>query len=349
MCGNHPSNKGGMTSVINQIREHNWASDGIELDFIPTYMPGNPIKKALFFAASYIKIAAKLAFDTPDVVHMHMSYRGSFTRKYLIHNLCKKNHVPDIIHLHGSEFEKWYNAVSEKKKARIRSLLKETSSFVVLGEKWENVINSMEPRSNVIVISNGVEIPQKTVTWNPKQCNVLFLGVLIKRKGVADLLKTIQSLKAQGKIGTLRFILAGTGEEENELKHLAEEYEIGQYVDFIGWVSGDKKQECLMNSQVMVLPSYNEGLPVSLLEAMSYGMPVVSTDVGDIPSVIKHRENGMLFSPGDTKAMEECLLYMTNEESYAGLAENARKTVVENYSLELFLTKIRDLYKALCA
>ena len=188
MCGNHPSNRGGMTSVISQIREHNWEREGVSLRFIPTYLPGNPLKKTAFFIKAYYRIRQVMKNDRPEILHVHMSYKGSFTRTSYLHRLCRKYGVKDIIHLHGSEFEKWYNASPERKKRQIRALLHECGAIIVLGESWKHVVTSIEPSANVVVISNGVKIPDSCVRWNPDRCQLLYLGVLIPRKGLGDLL-----------------------------------------------------------------------------------------------------------------------------------------------------------------
>ena len=107
MLGNDPSVKGGITSVISQLLAHDWNSEGIDMKFIPTYVETNNVRKILFFAKALRRINKELKTNKPDVVHMHMSYKGSFTRKFFLHKLCKKNNIPDIIHLHGSEFKKW--------------------------------------------------------------------------------------------------------------------------------------------------------------------------------------------------------------------------------------------------
>ena len=118
MIGNDNSVKGGITSVINQLLQYNWEQKNIDLEFIPTYIEKNNIMKIIFYTISYIKILIKFLFDKPQYVYMHMSYKGSFTRKCCIHKLCKIFRVKDIIHLHGSEFEKWYNMCSENKKKK---------------------------------------------------------------------------------------------------------------------------------------------------------------------------------------------------------------------------------------
>ena len=347
MIGNHPSNKGGMTSVISQIKEHDWSPDGIDLSFIPTFLPGNLAKKALYFVFAYFRILARCMFKRPDIIHMHMSYKGSFSRKFYIHKLCKTFKVKDIIHLHGSEFEKWYNEVDEKKKRDIVRLLTESDGIVVLGESWRNIVKRIAPNANVEVISNGIEIPADTVHWDNEHCTVLFLGVLIPRKGVSDLIKLIEEIRNNNQLGNLRFVIAGSGEEEERLKNEVHNASLENVVSFAGWVTGDKKNQLLKSSQILVSPSYNEGLPISILEAASYGMPIVSTDVGDISAVVKDGINGVLIQPGDISGLSDGILTASTRDTFFRMSKRSREIIEESFSVESFYRKLSKLYHEL--
>lgn len=133
MVGNDLSVKGGITSVISQLLDYDWNRDGIQMSFIPTYVEENSVKKILFFFASYHKIKKELKYTPPDIVHIHMSYKGSFIRKLLIHKLCRRNHIPDIIHLHGSEFKKWYDSANKKSNLRFVNYLESVMYSLFLG------------------------------------------------------------------------------------------------------------------------------------------------------------------------------------------------------------------------
>ena len=186
MVGNDPSVKGGMTSVIVQLLSYDWDAHGIHMSFIPTYIEGNPVRKVLFFAKSLLHIRKQLKrFNPhrPDVVHIHMSYRGSFVRARIIHQMCKCANVPDIVHMHGSEFSKWFSSCREKKQRQIREFLSEVNRVIVLGDSWKKRIQSIEPDTTIQVVHNSVKIPEldKINQWNNTTFQVLYMGVLIKR------------------------------------------------------------------------------------------------------------------------------------------------------------------------
>lgn len=347
MCGNHPLNKGGMTSVINQIRDYNWNKEGIELSFIPTFIPGNSIKKIIFFCISYIKILIRFLISKPDIVHMHMSYKGSFSRKYIIHKLCKVFGVKDIIHLHGSEFKKWYDKLDNSKKKKIKKLFTECNEFIVLGRNWEKIIKSISPNVKVTVISNAVKIPTKIACWNNDKFQILYLGVLIPRKGVLDLVDCISLLKNNYKIENFVLVIAGTGEDENKIRKQIRRYGLEKYIVIKGWIEGKEKEHLFQNSQILVLPSYNEGLPISILEGISYGLPVIASNVGDISMAVHNNINGYLIKPGDKEKMADCIISLMSKVTYSRMSLSSRKIAEDQFSEEKMFSNLITLYKKL--
>lgn len=141
MIGNNKTVHGGITSVVNQILEHDWEND--KITYLPSYNGGSSINKLIYFAKSLIKFITIILFKKPDVVYYHMSHHGSFDRKYTFHKICKLFGIPDIIHLHGSEFQAWYDEVSKTKQEKVRKFLKECGAIIVLGEKWYDRINNI--------------------------------------------------------------------------------------------------------------------------------------------------------------------------------------------------------------
>jgi glycosyltransferase involved in cell wall biosynthesis len=344
MLGNDSSVKGGITSVIEQLMGYHWNEVGIDMNFIPTYIESGNVKKVLFFLNSYRKIEKEFQKNRPDIVHIHMSYKGSFTRKFYIHRLCKKYGIADVIHLHGSEFKKWYDRSSSYKKKQIRTLLQECSCFIVLGDKWNTIIKEIESKTKTIIVQNTVHIPEATVQWSD-DFKILFMGVLIPRKGVADLLKAVEILKNSGKMRNTKLVIAGSGSEEETLKKLCKELKIEKYVEFTGWIAGEKKAEFYKTAQMLVLPSYNEGLPIAILEGISYGMPVVATDVGDVSSAVWNGENGYLVVPGDAEALAESLYNIySNREVYNTMSERSRQIAEEKFSDEQYFKTFEKMY-----
>ncbi|MCH4858961.1 MAG: PssE/Cps14G family polysaccharide biosynthesis glycosyltransferase [Bifidobacteriaceae bacterium] len=349
MVGNDPSVKGGITSVIGQLLAHDWAADGVSMRFVPTYIAANPVKKILFFEKALHRIRKLLANPTtrPDVVHIHMSYRGSFVRKCQVHKLCRKYDVPDVIHMHGSEFKKWYDGCKPAEQGRIRAMLREVSAVIVLGEQWNDRIKAIEPAAHTVVVSNTVHIPDAVVSWpaDARRFQVLFMGMLIDRKGVADLLDAVAKLRDTDRLDGMHVVIVGTGAQEEELKGKAARLGLADgAVEFAGWTAGDKKRELFERSQALVLPSYNEGLPVAVLEAISYGMPVVATNVGDMAAAVHDGENGYLIKPGDVSALADALANIHDRTRYGAFSHASRELAEREFDDAGYFRELGNLY-----
>lgn len=345
MLGNHPKVKGGITSVISQIRRHDWENDGVDMTFIPTYIESNAVYKTMYFAKAYVKIFFFLLLRRPDVVYYHMSYKGSFVRKYMIHRLCRLFHIRDVVHLHGSEFQKWYDTLGGRRKAQVRRLLRECHTLLVLGSEWSSRIEKMEPQTKICILNNTVRIPKEKVQWQEDDNRMLFLGVLIKRKGVADLIEAIRILDEKGQMDGWKLVIAGSGQEEAALQELAEKYHLNDRIEFAGWIDGKKKAELMKSCQLFVLPSYNEGLPMAILESMSYGMPVVATDVGDVRSAVMDQVNGYVVKPGDVWELADRLARLTADPVlWTDYSEQSKKIAKETFSEKDYFARLLETW-----
>lgn len=348
MIGNDSSVHGGITSVITQLLKHDWKKENVQMDFIPTYIDRNLFLKFCFFIYSYFRIKKYLKIKRPDIVHIHMSYKGSFYRAYLIHKLCIRKKIKVVVHLHGSEFEKWFNSITTNRQKRIKLFLRRVDILVVLGSKWKHKILRIEPSTRVAVVSNTVDIPSRLACWNENVFNILFLGVLINRKGVADLIEAISLLEEQNKLGNIRVIIAGNGSKFVELKNLVQEKGLENIVDFIGWVNREQKKRILASSQLLVLPSYNEGMPVSILEAISYGLPVIATDVGDINSAVINGKNGFLFQPGNIEVLADRIYQIShNKKLFQKMSRNSRQLAEKSFSSKNYFNVVSSIYRNL--
>ena len=345
MIGNSENVKGGITSVINQMKKYEWKENQIKFRFIATFNGGNNIYKIFFFIMAFFKIMYCFIFAKPDIIHIHMSHKGSFRRKYLISKLAKRFKIKIVIHLHGSEFKTWYSLSKEQVKKKVKWLLKNADKFIVLGKKWDSVIKEIEHDCKTVIVSNSVNIPKEVAKYNNNKCNILFLGVLVKRKGVFDLLDAVS--KIDYKLKDKYFLtIAGTGNEEKSLKDMVKKLKLNDHVEFYGWANEKDKKELLKNSQLFILPSYNEGLPVAILEAMSYGIPIISTDVGDVKEVVND-DTGILYQPGDIKkliiSIEKMLLLNKNEWEKYSL--NCKKLIEKKFNIKNNEKIIINLYK----
>lgn len=350
MVGSDSSVKGGITSVISQMLEMNWDSQNIDMKFIPTFISGNSITKLCFFSKSYIKIFQSIQRKDISVLYLHMSHNGSFFRKCLVCEMAMLFNVKTVVHLHSSEFVKFYENSNSLVKKMIQRFFKKVNLTIVLGKKWEERVRNIQPNANIMILHNTVSVPE--ISWDKdyEQVKLLFLGVLLQRKGVADLLKAIKELKNQQQLDSkkVKFIIAGTGQEEDQLKEYAKQVDIQGYVDFCGWVSGDVKHKLLEESHVLILPSYNEGLPICILEAMSYENAIIASNVGDVSAAVKDGVNGYLIEAGDINCLAQKInSVLSNKNLLVSMQKESRRMAEIEFSDTKYMTEIANACKSL--
>lgn len=146
----------------------------------------------------------------------------------------------------------------------------------------------------------------------------------------------------------IKFIIAGSGKEENKIKKVVEESGMNNYFEFTGWITGDEKIKLFKKSQLFVLPSYNEGLPISILEAISYGLPVISTNVGSINEAIKNDINGYMLNPGDIIGLVEKIEELVdNYDKWYELSRNSKRIALEEFDLKKYFKQMDNIYLSL--
>jgi glycosyltransferase involved in cell wall biosynthesis len=216
---------------------------------------------------------------------------------------------------------------------------------VVLSDAWRDWVEAMAPGATVEVIYNPVCVPALADECGRQPDRVLFMGRLGQRKGTPELMAAGGELARRGR--RFAFWLGGDGDAQGTLRQ-ANDAGIAAQVKLLGWVTGSDKQTLLDESAIYCLPSHNEGLPMSILEAMASGLPVVSTRVGGIPEAVTDGVHGRVIEAGDVPALAAALDELLVQPELArrmGLA--ARQRVIDEFSAEAILPRLSLLYRSL--
>jgi glycosyltransferase involved in cell wall biosynthesis len=345
MLGPSLEEKGGMGSVGTLIL--NTAPANLQIQHISTWdgelSRRSSLHRLKVFILALIALLWKLLRGEVDVVHIHLAERGSALRKSILVLIAIAFRKPIIMHAHGCEFHSFHATLSSGMKQVLNWVLQQSTYLIALSESWKDyyMTNCHLTAEQVVVLPNPVEIPENVPDRANSHPNInfVFLGRIGKRKGAYDLLEAFAKLAPEHR-EKATLTLAGIGEVE-EASNLAERLNIKQYLNFPGWVDPAGRSELLFKADVFVLPSYNEGLPMALLEAMSWGLPVITTPVGGIPEVVTDNETGLLVNPGDVQQLAEAVQSLIEHESLRlDLGSAARRRVapldVKTYSRSLF-------------
>ena len=332
--------KGGMTAVLVSYDKY------IEnMRFVPTWKLGNKLVKFWYALQALVRTWLLLTFDKRiKIVHIHGAANASFDRCKLFIRLAKKCGKKVILHEHAADFVEYYQRAEDKQ--GITDTLRMCDALIVLSQSWKEYFASIgmdESRIHVLnnIVSPPVLLPEKHT--KDGKLHLMYMGEISKRKGGFDLLKAVADNKEYFKDKLL--LRMGGNEVDGDIKAYIHEHGLADFVSYEGWIAGQKKIDCLNWEDVYILPSYNEGLPIAILEAMAYSHPVISTPVGGIPEVIKTGENGILVKPGDTKAIADAIkYYIENREEIKMQGDKARK-IVQFFSPNRVFRDLIELYK----
>lgn len=342
MIGTDPAGKGGIASVVSTYDIHGIFSK-LGVRYVSTHTDAGLLKKFFAFFGAVFVVYFYFLSKQASVLHVHLASRGSFYRKCFFVWPAYLFRVPVVLHLHGGEFQVFY----EKEcgfivKKLVRSTFKKADFVVVLSMSWADWVKKSFAQNKVMVIENPVILPNCNRRENDVYFNIVFMGKVSEKKGVFDLVEVFSSVVDD--LPDARLIVAGEGDVE-KLKNIVCAKQIENKVEIVGWVSGAEKITILNNASVFVLPSYNEGLPIGLLEAMSYGVPVIASNVGGIPELISDEINGCLIDPGDLGLLKSHIELFYMDKLRAKKIGDAGYFEVKNrYHADISLNKLHAIY-----
>ena len=334
------NHRGGIGAVINEHKNLLKNSK-----FYCSYKVLSSWKSILYSLFKIILFPFYLLFNSNiKIIHLHGASRGSFYRKYYYFFISKKIFNKKVIyHIHGGEFHLFIKESSEFLIKHINIMIYKSDIIIVLSDWWVDYFKNQFPDKKITKLYNSVPIQSFINRSSPsKKVSFLFLGLISKNKGCYEILEVAERLLLQK--FDFEINIAGNGETEKLCKIISEK-NLSKVVNYLGWVSGDKKNEIFQNNNVYLLPSKNEGLPVSILEAMSFGLPVISTNVGGIPEMIEENKSGFIIEPGDLNALEEKMLFFINNKNRIHEMGNISKTIVDyKFSNEIIEKQLTKLY-----
>lgn len=304
---------------------------------------GGKIKKLFRMMWAWIKMALVLLFN-PDIiiVHIHTASNNSFKRSSYFVNLAKLLGRKVVLHIHGGGFREYYNTNPK----RILKVLKKADCVLTLTDSWKEFFSDQLQLSNVVVVPNVISNPQIKEVAHDRRLHLLFLGAIVELKGIFDLAEVIKNHKTEwdGKL----MLHVGGSDEVGRLQGFIKDNALETLIKYEGWVSGDKKIMLLNLMDAYILPSYIEGLPISILEALSYGKPVISTRVGGIPDVI-NESNGFFFDPGDREAIYKIINSIVSNPTHLKEKAYHAKECVEHSFPDSIAKALESVYVGLIA
>lgn len=339
MIGPARSVNGGISAVVNNYYKAG-LDEMVQLQYIGTMEDGSKLHKLKIAIQALVQFV--FCVSKFDLVHINMASDVSLYRKIPFIVLTKLFGKKLIIHQHGGNIKQFfYEECSEKRRDFIKKVLCKADAFVVVAPFLKDIFKNIVEEEKIVILPNAIEIPEDVCKDYQKQ-ELLFLGRLCKEKGIHELLDVVVELRKE--FPNLYLYLGGVWVED-ELERKAKECE--GFVHYLGWVDKDVKDKYLKQCNIFVLPTYFEGLPMSLLEGMAYGCACVASEVGGIPQVMTQGVDGILIPAKDKDGLKDAIRKLLEDSSLQKkLGDNARKNVRENYDIHSSVEKLVAIYQS---
>jgi len=276
------------------------------------------------------------------VVHLHASYGVSFYRKALFMVVSKLLGKRVIFHIHSGRVNEFY-CTGKARKWIVGLVLRHSDVVVVLAPTFAEQLARTHGLTDCRVISNPLTVPISGNVAGSRGTPtiVLFMGFWIKEKGLRELIEAMRMV-AQHHDVCLR--VCGKGPMDGFLGDLADD---NDWLSLVGWVEGDERDKELAQADLLVLPSYFEGVPMVLLEGMANGLPCIATRVGGVPSLITDGVDGILVESGNIAALAEALALLVSSPELRAEMARAAQARARKHLPEVIARQWMDLYDAL--
>lgn len=344
MLGTDFNARGGVTTVIRVLRDHG-LFERWPVVYLTTSCDGGALAKLSVALRALLHFMGLLLANRVAALHSHTSSGPSLVRKSVFIAGAMLLRVPVIFHLHGGRFAEAYDDdYGPLRRCWVRFVLNHSARVIVLSSQWQRWVERVAPRANVMRVLNPAPPIEAVPAMRDPNC-ILFLGRITGQKGIYELLEALPALRRVAP--AVRLVIAGDGEVEAVARRAAE-LGVADAVSLPGWVEGEAKARLLCEAGIYVLPSYFEGLPMGLLEAMGMGLPVVVTRVGGMPDAVSDGREGFVIAPQDVGALAQALQRLLTEPALAArMGEAGRATIASRFSVDEAVGRIELVYRQL--
>ncbi|HYP49198.1 MAG TPA: glycosyltransferase [Thermoleophilaceae bacterium] len=315
---------------------------------IPTYRSPAPLARVLLFSASLLRLGVWCLLPGARIVHIHTAVRGSLYRKSVCVLVAKAARRPVVLHLHAGagDIEDFHGSLGRLRRLAFRAAMRASDRVLSVSKLGADAIERLFDVPGIVVVPNAapsVGAAELARSGQGGAPYVLYLGGFADpAKGGQVLVDALPGLVAG--LPEARFVLAGPGEPPEALRALERQSE---QVHWAGWLEEPAKREALRDSDVFVLPSVSEGLPVALLEAMAWGKALVATRVGGMPEVITDGTDGVLVASGEPGDLAEAVRQLVADPDRRRRLGAAARREADSMSQEVVCERLDRIYSEL--
>jgi len=350
MTGPSPDMVGGMGAVVAQMGQLDFGGR-YRIEFLPNTFSTMAKESRWSRAARHIRqrrrLGAVIHRARPVIAHIHTCSGFSFHRSAWDLRVARRRRCRTVLHLHGARFDEYFATAGSFARRMVTSALSVADRIVVLSAGWRTKILEMAPSARIAIVENAVESPTMRDDRKPSAtCRFLILARMDEWKGIDDLLEACVLLHRRG-VG-FELTMAGPPGTAGDAETIGRKISVrglDECVRYVGAVQARAKTELLRHADVYVQPSRHEGMPISVLEAMACGLPVVGTRVGAMPEVIEDDVHGFLVQSCQPMALATAMGTLAFDiPRRVAMGKAARALAATRFGLNRFRDDLIALY-----
>jgi len=284
-------------------------------------------------------------FERPKLVYVHIGSNASLYRESVFVLLAKLMGRPVVAHFHAGDIDNYFPRQSELGKRYIRFAVGLSDTIIAVSTESARQLSQLNAGLNISIIPNAIDTAAFDDCMRPsvkpngdEPVRLLFVGAIGKLKGEKDLIDALVIIRKKGFNVKASFL--GYGAEN--LAAYCRKRRVADLLDHLGPVPMEERISFYQQADIFVLPTYAEAMPISVIEAMAAGLPVVSTPVGGIPELIHDGEEGLLCPSGDVNALAEKIMCLVSDhQRRTEMGTKGRKRVREQMDFTAYVGRLR--------
>ncbi|MFM0395711.1 glycosyltransferase family 4 protein [Paraburkholderia phytofirmans] len=302
----------------------------------------------LTFISAWCRLILLSLLGEVSLVHIHSATKGSLLRKSILALTCMVIRKRYVIHVHNGAFANYYMGLPGSVRALVRLVLRNATSVICLSAhaREQFIAMKLAVPEKCQLVYNGINDPfeQNLKLSDPsREVALSFLGKLCEAKGIVTLFEAL-ALLPQSAPG-YRLFVGGSG-EAGMLSKWISQYGLSERVVCMGWIEGEEKNCLLRNTEIFVLPSRSEGFSVAILEAMAFGIAVVSTRIPGVVDAIRQGKDGLLVRPDDVAGLRDAILQLLNDATARQrFGASARQRFLDHFTIQRTALHLASVYE----
>jgi glycosyltransferase involved in cell wall biosynthesis len=342
---NPQKNVSGISSVVLMIIKHN------DKHSYYHYLLGKPDNKTIL--VQILLLLRRLLFfpfaickNHIDIVHQNFPFDPKgILREFVINQWCRLFHIPVVLHIHGGTF--LMNKTTNKLYFFLmRKIFKNSRVVIVLSHVEKESLSQNYQYTNAFILENCIDASLFLRIKKDKPLSTpafLFMGKIHESKGLNDIFDAFERLKKDDI--DFKFLLCGDGPLKESIVPQFEALLKNRF-EYWGVVSGQRKLDAIQSADYFLLPSWFEGLPLSLLETMAAGLIPIVTNVGSIGFFVKNGENGIFVAKKNPQDLYQNIKdLLKNPDRYKSISMNAKNTITEKCDIKNYIFQLNFIYE----